>query len=119
MRRFLLLSALGLVVVGGTAAAAPTACPAGHQGQAMNGGQVFDGPPEELADLRPDTDRRVGRERWATWNVASVYRAGRQVHLLCHYAGSTAPVAVKVSHPVKVCVYRTDLKWSGLSLRCD
>jgi len=119
MRRLLLLPAFVLVAVGGTAAAAPTACPARHQGRAMNGGQVFDGPPEELADLRPDTDRRVGRERRATWNVASVYKAGRQVHLLCYYDGNTAPITVKAPHPVKVCVYRTDLMWRGLSLRCD
>lgn len=119
MRRFAVLSALAMFAVAGTAQAAPTACPAQHQGQAMNGGQVFDGPPEEMADLRPDTDRRVGRERRASWNVASVYKAGRQVHLLCHYAGAAEPVMVKASRPVTRCVYRMDLMWRGLSLRCD
>lgn len=119
MRRSLLLSALAALAVAGTAQAAPVSCPARHQGQPINGGQVFDGPPEQMADLRPDGDRRVGRERRATWKVAYVYKAGRQVHLLCHYAGGVAPMAVKASHPVKVCVYRTDLNWRGLSLRCD
>lgn len=119
MRRASLLPVLALLAVAGVAEAAPTACPASHQGQRFNGGQVFDGPPEEMADLRPDHDRRVDRERRATWAVAYVAKAGRRVHLLCHYAGQAAPVAVKVPAAAKTCVYRTDLHWVGLSLRCD
>jgi hypothetical protein len=93
-----------LLALAAAAVQLPTACPAANGGVRLTGGQVIDGPVAQNAILAPDGVRRVGRAEVSSWDVAYVYAAGRQVHLLCEYA-KRPPVIVKISRAVKTCRY--------------
>jgi hypothetical protein len=83
------------------AAGVPT-CAATHAGEGLSRVSVFDGPPAEMADLVPDNEKTVRGATVSSWDVSSVYRAGRIVHASCRY-GKGAPVVVALTTPVRVC----------------
>ncbi len=97
MRIVLILAALA---VAGAAEAAPFACPV-HHGKALDHVTVFDGPPKDMAPLRPE-DHETGRKLRQTWDIAELTKIGRQVHVECAYKGG-ATQAIKVPKTAKVC----------------
>src|ERR1700760_1671016 len=47
----------------------------------LSGASVFDGPPEDLADLIPDHGR---------WDLVPYQSTGRQIFVVCRYFGTSA-----------------------------
>ena len=75
---------------------------------------VFDGPPEELASLVPESDAQ-GRD---SWQLAYVYQAGRQVWVHCRYQDETRRVLL-LSEPVHHCHFLPKRRGQAESqLRC-
>ena len=68
---------------------------------------VFDGPPEEQADLVPDLSRGRTVVAYAVWEVGHVFDEGRNVFLVCRYGGSEDTITVKVETKVDHCFYRS------------
>ncbi|MFZ2269483.1 MAG: STY0301 family protein [Azonexus sp.] len=86
-------------------------CPA-RPGQQLQFIDVFDGPPEEMAFLRPGRER----PRSGAWELGYIYDAGRSVTIRCKYADEQA-LDVKLSKRVGRCNYRLDAK-KTLKLDC-
>ena len=89
---------MAAIAVATTAQAAPFSCPAGHPGKALEHVTVFDGPPKDMASLRPDDGREVKRKMRQTWDLTSL----RQIHVECAYTGGATRV-VKVPKSAKTC----------------
>jgi hypothetical protein len=69
MRRATACAAALALAAGAAAAAAPVQCPV-VTGQTLVYIDIFDGPPEELADLVPDQHAsRASRHAWNTWQL--------------------------------------------------
>jgi hypothetical protein len=82
-----------------SASAANTAtCPATHHGRPLEHVTVFDGPPKDMASLRPEDGREVNRKLRQTWKLAGI----RQVHVECGYKGGVSQV-VKPPKSTKAC----------------
>lgn len=100
-----------LALMAGSVDAAPaTQCPA-FPGQRLVYVDIFDGPPENLADLVPDQHRSTSAGRaWNVWNLA----AGRQgLYVKCGYGEALAgPYSrletIRLPDTVKSC--RADFK---------
>src|ERR1700712_2588607 len=75
-----------LVTVG--PAVAEVRCPALLQGHRYEHASVFDGPPEEQADLGPDEGKRAVD----IWRIGGLYGSGRLPYVVCRYAGTAAAV---------------------------
>jgi len=61
---------------------------------------VFDGPPEELADLVPDDSKDAADTRTDVWNLA---KSDRGYWLVCHYASTTVTLARQLPATVTRC----------------
>lgn len=99
------------LVLAGTACAQEASCPSYEAKKPLTSVVVFDGPPEEMADLMPDVSKGSGSNAYASWDVGYIYDAGRTLFLVCRY-GSTQPsgtitVTLKVEKRVAQCVYRS------------
>lgn len=69
---------------------------------------VFDGPPEQRADLIPDVSNGSGDHARAVWDVGYIFDSGRGLFLVCQFDGGAAnTVTVKVDKKVKRCTFRT------------
>ena len=86
-------------------------CPSRHE-QALRFVDVFDGSPDELATLIPDT----AKERSGYWQLGYIYDAGRFVTIRCKYADGQA-LDVKLSNRVYRCDYKIDSR-KTLKLYC-
>lgn len=118
MRIALILAALA---VAGAAQAAPFTCPA-TTGKALEHVTVFDGPPKDMASMRPEDGREVKGRLRQTWNVAELFKIGRSVHAECAYKGGATAV-VQVPKSAKTCsqeLQRLDNKgaYRTLSFSC-
>ena len=73
---------------------------------------VFDGPPAEMADLRPDAKGRTD-----TWSRLGA--TGRPVYLVCRYQDLTATLEVRLPAGIRACVgvRRSDDTYSGVVCR--
>jgi hypothetical protein len=98
MRIVTILAALAFA---GAAQAAPFTCPT-RPAKALDHITVFDGPPKDMASMRPEDGREIKGKLRQTWNVADIARLGRQVHVECGYTGG-ATLVVKPPKAVKVC----------------
>lgn len=69
---------------------------------------VYDGPPEEKADLMPDSSTGKGSQAVSTWDVGYIFGSGRNLFLVCHFSGlpESKNVTVKVETKVERCVFR-------------
>lgn len=94
-----------LVVSSQVAIAAPeTVCPQKHQDGSkigrLNSADVFDGPPENLASLIPDT------ETWE-WDLSQNQKYakdhGESFYLVCRYKGIKSVVVKKIPYSAKFC----------------
>ena len=122
MRTLMIAAALALAATS-AAQAAPLVCPATHHGKTFNGVTVFDGPPKDMASLRPEDGREVKRRMRQTWDVRYDPKVGRQTHIQCQYKGGGSQV-LKAPKATKTCVQqlqRLDNRgnYRVLSFRCD
>lgn len=86
-------------------------CPA-RADQPLRSVDVFDGKPEEMATLVPDSAKQSSGH----WKLGYVYEAGRLVTLRCKYAdGQTSDVVL--SKKVDRCDYRINAR-KTLDLTC-
>lgn len=97
-----ILTILSTLALASAAQAAPATCPAIHGGKPLEHVTVFDGPPKDMASLRPEDGREVGRKLRQTWNIAEVAKLGRQVHVECRYKGGASRI-VKPRKAAKAC----------------
>ena len=74
--------------------------------------QIFDGSPEEMADLVPDQ----GGSRTGYWTLNYVYEAGRFVTVRCKYKDGYI-TDVKLTEKINKCIYQYDAK-KQFSLQC-
>lgn len=100
MRIVTILSALTLA---SAAQAAPATCPPTHGGKALEQVTVFDGPPKDMASMRPEDGREVDRKLRQTWSIAEIIELGRQAHVECRYKGGASQI-VKPPKSAKACV---------------
>ncbi len=100
--RYAAIPTILMLALTGAAQAAPPTCPATHHGKALDHVTVFDGPPSEMASLRPDDGREIKRRMRQTWDVADIAKQGRQVHVQCDYKGGATQV-VKAPKSTKTC----------------
>lgn len=64
---------------------------------------VFDGPPEEMASLIPDSYSK----NTSKWYVGYIHEANRNVYLVCEYSGKKITVTSK--EKVENCIYKNRL----------
>jgi hypothetical protein len=74
-------------------------CPKIHAGSQLTDVTLFDGPPSERADLMPDTSHETKNGSQSKWDVAYIFKAGRQLFVECQYGpkGSTVILEPKPS----------------------
>lgn len=96
-----------LLVFVGLAQAEETRCPPFHSESPLFTGTVFDGPPEERADLIPDDAKVTKGGAYSTWEVGYIYDAGRSVFLVCRYRDEGISLTVPIPHRVTHCIYET------------
>jgi hypothetical protein len=94
------------LVLAGTVQADEVKCPPLHGKIQLSDALVYDGSPEEMADLMPDKSKGSGDHAKSSWEVGYIYEAGRNVYLVCKY-GLTDSVTVKAEKRVQTCIYRT------------
>lgn len=87
------------------AAAAKPRCPATKDKVTLSNVSVFDGPPEEHAELVPDVSR--GRNAYAVWDVGHVFNEGHEIFLVCRYGIADDTVTVEVDTRVDRCFYQS------------
>jgi hypothetical protein len=74
-------------------------CPKTHAGSQLTTATLFDGPPSEHADLMPDTSHETKNGSQTKWDVAYLFKLGRQLFVECQYGpkGSTVILEPKPS----------------------
>ena len=103
MRRLLFLTLAAAAAIATTVQAAPVACPASQHGKRLTAASLFDGPPEDGADLRPeDSARPINGQMTTWWSLAELHKQGRQPHLVCEYV-SGGKLILKLSKAVRDC----------------
>jgi hypothetical protein len=103
-----------------SACSAEVKCPS-YQGKSpLTTVTLYDGPPEEKADLMADVSRGSGENAYASWNVGYIFGAKRNLFLVCSFAGADASknVTVKVDQKVEQCIFRTHAKGTPAELTC-
>jgi hypothetical protein len=93
------------VLTMGSAHAKEARCPPYHARSPLSGAVVFDGPPNERADLMPDQSRRSDDHAHAAWNVGYIFEMGRKLFLVCRYSNLSDTVTIKVDKKVRRCIY--------------
>nr|WP_294508434.1 STY0301 family protein [uncultured Rhodopila sp.] len=89
-----------MIVTGSLSALAEVRCPASLESFAYARASVFDGPPEEQADLVPDS-QKGGTD---TWRVGGIFNSGRVPYLVCRYQGTARTVSFQLQRPATVCL---------------
>ena len=87
-------------------------CPT-RQGTRLQYVHLFDGPPEELAELEANV---VGATTGYT-DVSTIYPAHRQLYVQCEYLDHTRTTVV-IRTPVRRCSYQTDAADTIASFIC-
>jgi hypothetical protein len=95
-------------------------CPSYHDKHPLATATLFDGPPEEKADLMPETTTGKGSKTVSAWNVGTVYANGRALFLVCRYSGldNTNNVTVKAERKVERCTFRPPAKGRPAQMMC-
>ncbi|GGF19300.1 hypothetical protein GCM10011611_26510 [Aliidongia dinghuensis] len=106
-----------LVLIPTLASAEEIKCPDAQAGTHLSTVTLFDGPPDEHADLMPDTFKKekTGGGK-SDWDVAYIFEAGRQLYVECQY-GSKVPSIVLKAPKVNTCTFKSDRN-SKNSLTC-
>jgi hypothetical protein len=83
-------------------------CPAHKDKALLSGVVLYDGPPEQKADLMPDISKGSGDHVYASWKVGYIFDKGRKLYLVCRFGNKIDNTStVEVDAPVKSCVYRS------------
>jgi hypothetical protein len=124
MRHLMFLSVAAATMLAATAAqAVPMSCPITRQGKPLTAVSLFDGPPAEGADLRPQEGRERNGLLRTWWSLAEIRKGGRQPHVVCDYANGQQ-VTLTPGKTIKTCVRfmrRLDEagNYSVYALRCE
>jgi hypothetical protein len=95
-----------MLVLVGAVQANEVKCPPLYGEIPLSGAVVYDGSPEEMADLIPDKSKGSGSHANSSWEVGYIYEAGRNVYLVCKY-GLKDSVTIKAEKRVRTCIYHT------------
>ncbi len=122
MRRFLFLTFAAAAAIATATQAAPVACPVSQHGKPLTAASLFDGPPEDGADLRPeDSARPINGHMTTWWSLAEIHKQGRQPHLVCEYV-SGGKLVLKPGKAVRHCTrllqLGADKAYHVRSVRC-
>jgi hypothetical protein len=101
------LAALALALPATASCAGETACPQVQAGARLVTVTLFDGPPSEHADLMPDSYRKTRDGGRSEWDVAYVFKAGRQLYVECKYGDKVAPVVIEPATSTTHCAFVT------------
>ncbi|MFG1424790.1 STY0301 family protein [Roseixanthobacter glucoisosaccharinicivorans] len=106
------LGALVGVLVGSAAAWGAVECPASMDGHPLERVSVFDGPPSEMVDLRPD-----GRGRTDVW--ADLDKSDRPATLVCRYKNVSRTFEFVLAAGTRTCegVRRADETYRSIVCR--
>lgn len=96
------LSAVVLLIGVTETAQASVACPtsAGHFLRSPGGGTLYDGPVEEHATLAPSRSWTGSEGFVNTWHFV---RSPENITLVCRYAGTPEPFAVRLTSDIRAC----------------
>jgi hypothetical protein len=108
------------VVLTGTARAEEVACPSYQGKNALSSVVLFDGPPEQKADLMPDVSRGDADHAYASWEVGYIFESGGSLFLVCRFSGSSDAngLTIKVEKKVQRCIFRTHGRSRPAELSC-
>lgn len=101
------LLALLLLLLPVAAWATESRCPPVNQGQALRTVSVFDGPPEERADLVPDVTVKERGGYRSEWSVTYIFQAGRGLFVECRYGQSMPPIVLAPDATTTRCVFHS------------
>lgn len=99
------------------ALAGETHCPSVLEGSKLKSVTVYDGPPCEHADLKPDTYKETKTGGRSEWDVAYIYKAGRKLYVECKYNSKTSKVLLEPDASTYKCEFLTQGK-KGVSFSC-
>ena len=74
-------------------------CPPFYRNIPLSGAVLYDGSPNEMADLIPDKSTGTGDHANSFWEVGYIYEARRNLYLLCKY-GPSDSITVRVEKKV-------------------
>ena len=80
-------------------------CPKTHAGVQLVTVTLFDGPPDEGADLMPDTFRKSKGGSLSEWDVAYIFEAGRHLFVECQYGTKIPPVILEPGSSTRKCEF--------------
>ncbi len=95
-------------------------CPSYHGSTPLYGAKLYDGPPDQLADLEPDSWQGSGNNGHGYYDVGAIFDAGRNLYIVCIYGewNSKDKVTVKIDKKVNRCNLRASPKGKPASLTC-
>jgi hypothetical protein len=108
------------LMLAGTAHGQAVKCPSYQEKTPLSTVVLYDGPPEQRADLMPDVSKGSGDRAYASWDVGYIFGSGRNLFLLCRFGDmdNAHAVTVKVEKKVERCVYRTHAGGKPAELSC-
>ena len=87
----------------------------------LSGVSLFDGPPAELASLKPDSVQETKGDSVFVWKLTATYPAG--IWISCRYGDGLVSLAQRVATPVSACRASTKKDNSigrlGIVVRCE
>lgn len=108
------------LVLAGTTHAQQAKCPSYQGKNFLSSVVLFDGPPEQRADLMPDVSKGSGDHAYALWDVSYIFASGRNLFLVCRFGGleNSSDVTIKVEKKVRRCIYRTHSGGKPAEMSC-
>lgn len=107
-----------LVLFGSALSAQDASCPRHRKTEALTSVDLFDGPPDEMAQLKPDVSRGQGSHAYASWDVGYIFDQGRNLFLVCKYMGSEPAITLKVNKKVRSCTFKGALGKAPAQMSC-
>lgn len=108
---------LGLAALPPLARAADIHCPGAHQGSPLSTVTLFDGPPSEHADLEPDSFSKTKQGTRSEWDVAYIFKTGRQLFVACEYGPKADAVLLQPGPGTYQCEFLAETS-GKVSLTC-
>jgi hypothetical protein len=95
-------------------------CPANHGNSALVSADIYDGPPAENAELRPDVSKGKTTYTYASWDVGYLFGIGRTPYLICRFAGlgDAQAETIKIDRKVRRCVFRAQSRATPAEAIC-
>jgi hypothetical protein len=94
-------------------------CPAYKEKAPLSGVVLYDGPPEQKADLMPDISKGGDDHVYASWKVGYIFDKGRKLYLVCRFGNKIDDTStVEVDARVQSCVFRSHRGGKPAELIC-